>query len=83
YGIGFFEYLLLSERLEAEPIPIFNSGMSCQVRGAEYCPIDEMEEWITNVLDFIEFANGPQTSFWGSKRVELGHPEPFDVKYIG
>ncbi|MFA6657139.1 MAG: carbohydrate binding domain-containing protein, partial [Mesotoga sp.] len=69
YGIGFFEYLLLSERLEAEPIPIFNSGMSCQVRGAEYCPIDEMEEWITNVLDFIEFANGPQTSFWGSKRV--------------
>ncbi|MDD4826048.1 MAG: alpha-L-arabinofuranosidase C-terminal domain-containing protein [Mesotoga sp.] len=83
YGIGFSEYLLLSERLEAEPIPIFNSGMSCQVRGAEYCPIDEMEEWITNVLDFIEFANGPQTSFWGSKRVELGHPEPFDVKYIG
>jgi len=83
YGIGFFEYLLLSERLEAEPIPIFNSGMSCQVRGAEYCPIDEMDEWIKNVLDFLEFANGPQNSFWGSKRVELGHPEPFNVKYVG
>ena len=83
YGIGFFEYLLLSERLDAEPIPIFNSGMSCQVRGAEYCPIDEMDEWIENVLDFIEFANGPQNSSWGSKRVELGHPEPFNVKYIG
>ena len=83
YGIGFFEYLLLSERLDAEPIPIFNSGMSCQVRGAEYCPIDEMDQWISNVLDFIEFANGPKNSFWGSKRVELGHPEPFNVKYIG
>jgi len=83
YGIGFFEYLLLSEHLEAEPIPIFNSGMSCQVRGAEYCPIDEMDEWIENVLDFIEFANGPKNSLWGSKRVELGHPEPFNVKYIG
>ncbi|PXF33909.1 alpha-N-arabinofuranosidase [Mesotoga sp. SC_NapDC] len=83
YGIGFFEYLLLSEHLEAEPIPIFNSGMSCQVRGAEYCPIDEMDEWIANVLDFIEFANGPKNSLWGSKRVELGHPEPFNVKYIG
>jgi len=83
YGIGFFEYLLLSEHLEAEPIPIFNSGMSCQVRGAEYCPINEMDEWIESLLDFIEFANGPQNSFWGSKRVELGHPEPFNVKYIG
>jgi len=83
YGIGFFEYLLLSERLDAEPIPIFNSGMSCQVRGAEYCPIDEMDQWIANVLDFIEFANGPKNSLWGSKRVELGHPEPFNVKYVG
>ncbi|CCU84218.1 MULTISPECIES: alpha-L-arabinofuranosidase C-terminal domain-containing protein [Mesotoga] len=83
YGIGFYEYLLLSEHLGAEPIPIFNAGMSCQVRGAEYCPMDEMDEWVQNVLDFIEFANGPSDSLWDSKRSELGHPEPFNVKYIG
>ena len=65
YGIGFYEYLLLSEHLGAEPIPIFNAGMSCQVRGAEYCPMDEMDEWVQNVLDFIEFANGAIRFFVG------------------
>ncbi|MCX7845462.1 MAG: carbohydrate binding domain-containing protein, partial [Dictyoglomaceae bacterium] len=83
YGIGFYEYLLLCEHLSAEPVPIFNAGMSCQVRGAEYCPIDQMKEWVQDVLDFIEFANGPINTYWGSIRASLGHPKPFNVKYIG
>lgn len=83
YGIGFYEYLLLCEHLGAEPVPIFNAGMSCQVRGAEYCPIDQMGEWIQDVLDFIEFANGPTDTSWGAIRASLGHPGSFNVKYIG
>ncbi|AEH51198.1 alpha-L-arabinofuranosidase C-terminal domain-containing protein [Pseudothermotoga thermarum] len=83
YGIGFYEYLLLAEYLGAEPVPIFNAGISCQVRGAEYCPVDELDEWIQDVLDFLEFANGPTDTYWGSIRAQLGHPETFNVKYIG
>lgn len=83
YGIGFYEYLLLCEHLKAEPVPIFNAGMSCQVRGAEYCPLDKMEEWVKDVLDFIEFANGSIDTYWGSIRASLGHPEPFNIKYVG
>ncbi|MBZ4649402.1 alpha-L-arabinofuranosidase C-terminal domain-containing protein [Thermosipho sp. (in: thermotogales)] len=82
-GIGFFEYLLLSEKLKAEPIPVFNAGMSCQVRGAEYCSSDELDIFIQDVLDFIEFANGSTQTTWGKVRASLGHPEPFNVKYIG
>ncbi|MEN2984202.1 MAG: alpha-L-arabinofuranosidase C-terminal domain-containing protein [Dictyoglomaceae bacterium] len=83
YGIGFYEYLLLCEHLSAEPVPIFNAGISCQVRGAEYCPIEQIKDWIQDVLDFIEFANGSINTYWGSIRASLGHPEPFNVKYIG
>ena len=83
YGIGFFEYLILAEYLGAEPVPIFNAGISCQVRGAEYCSMNTMDGWVQDVLDFIEFANGPTESSWGAKRAELGHPEPFNVTYIG
>jgi len=83
YGIGFYEYLLLCEYLGAEPVPIFNSGMSCQVRGAEYCPLEQMDEWVKDVIDFIEFANGSKETYWGSIRASLGHEKPFNVKYIG
>lgn len=83
YGVGFYEFLLLAEYLGAEPVPIFNAGISCQVRGAEFAPIENLDEWIQDVLDFLEFANGPVDSHWGSLRAKLGHPEPFNVKYIG
>lgn len=83
YGIGFYEYLLLCEYIGAEPVPIFNTGISCQVRGAEYCSMEGLKEWVQDILDFIEFANGPVSTHWGGIRASLGHPEPFKVKYIG
>lgn len=84
FGIGFYEYLLLCERLGAKPLPIFNAGMSCQVRsGTQYCPADQLDEWIQDVLDFLEFANGSVDTPWGAVRASLGHPEPFNVEYIG
>lgn len=83
YGLGFYEYFLLCEDLDAEPVPIVNAGLSCQVRGAEYVPMDQLGEWVQDALDLIEFANGPVDSTWGAVRAALGHPEPFDLKYLG
>lgn len=84
YGIGLYEYLLLAEYLGAEPLPILNPGMSWQgFQPVEICPLDKMDEWIDDALDLIEFANGPVTSEWGAVRASLGHPEPFDLKYLG
>lgn len=82
-GIGFYEYLLLCERLGAEPVPIFNPGISFQIESPEYATEEELEEWIQDVIDFLEFANGATDTHWGNMRASLGHPQPFNVKYIG
>ncbi|NVJ48633.1 MAG: alpha-L-arabinofuranosidase [Cytophagia bacterium] len=83
FGIGFFEYFQLSEDLGAEPLPILGCGMACQFNTGELVPMDEMEPYVQDALDLIEFANGPITSPWGKVRAEMGHPEPFNMKYIG
>lgn len=83
YGLGFYEYFQLCEDLGAKPVPIVNAGLSCQVRGAQYVPIEELDEWVQDALDLIEYANGPVDSPWGSKRAANGHPEPFDLEYLG
>ena len=46
-------------------------------------PMEDMDRYVQDVLDLIEYANGPVTSEWGAKRAEAGHPEPFNLKYIG
>lgn len=83
YGLGFFEYFLLSEDLGAEPLPILNCGMSCQFNAAEVVPLDELDPYIQDALDLIEFANGDVTSKWGALRASMGHPKPFNLHYIG
>jgi alpha-L-arabinofuranosidase len=83
FGLGFYEYFLLSEDLGAEPLPIINCGMACQYNSCELVPLDELEPYIQDALDLIEFANGPVTSQWGRLRSEMGHPEPFNLKYLG
>ena len=83
FGLGFYEYFLLANDLGAEPMPIINCGMACQYNTCELVPIDELEPYIQDALDLIEFANGPVTSEWGKLRAEMGHPEPFNLKYLG
>jgi alpha-N-arabinofuranosidase len=83
FGLGFYEYFLLSEDLNAEPVPIVNCGMACQYNTGELAPLDELDPFIQDALDLIEFANGPETSKWGKVRAEMGHPGPFHLKYIG
>ena len=83
FGLGFYEYFLLSEDLGAEPLPILSCGLACQFNTAEVVPMDELEPYVQDALDLIEFANGPVTSKWGKLRAEMGHPEPFNMKFIG
>ncbi|NMC40668.1 MAG: alpha-L-arabinofuranosidase, partial [Bacteroidales bacterium] len=83
FGLGFFEYFQLAEDIGAEPLPILNCGMSCQFNAAEVVPMNELDPYIQDALDLIEFANGPVTTKWGGLRASMGHPSPFNLKYIG
>ena len=83
YGLGFYEYFLLAEDLGAEPLPILNCGMACQFNSSELAPLNELDEYIQDVIDLIEFANGATTTKWGKLRADMGHPAPFNLKMVG
>jgi alpha-L-arabinofuranosidase len=83
FGLGYYEYFLLSEDIGAEPLPILNCGMACQFNSGELAPLDDLDHYIQDALDLIEFANAPATSVWGRKRAAMGHPAPFNLKMIG
>lgn len=97
FGLGFYEYFQLSEDIGAEPLPVLNVGMACQFNSAELVPVAKasgpnaggseknltLDDFIQDALDLIEFANGPANSFWGAKRVAMGHPAPFNMKFLG
>ena len=86
-GLGFYEYFRLAEEIGAEPLPIISCGMACQFQNDPAwnpdCPLDELDTYIQDALDLIEFANGSVRSKWGKVRAGMGHPEPFHLKYLG
>ncbi|MCX2680470.1 alpha-L-arabinofuranosidase [Galbibacter sp. EGI 63066] len=83
FGLGFFEYFQLSEDMGAEPLPILGCGIACQFNTGELVPMDELDPYVQDALDLIEFANGNTSTPWGKVRADMGHPEPFNMKYIG
>lgn len=92
-GLGYFEYFQFCEDIGAKPVPVVPAGCCCPNTGARWTglweqgqcglSLDEMPGYIQEVLDLIEWANGPATSPWGAKRAEQGHPEPFGLQYLG
>ena len=82
YGLGFYEYFLLCEDLGMAALPVVPIGVGCGFRCTEFVPLDEMGPHIQDALDLVEFANGPTTSKWGGLRAAMGHPEPFNMKFI-
>ncbi|MBQ3440270.1 MAG: carbohydrate binding domain-containing protein [Bacteroidales bacterium] len=86
-GLGFYEYFRLAEEIGAEPVPIVSCGMACQFQNdPEWhpnCSLEDLGTYIQDALDLIEFANGSPKSKWGKVRAEMGHPEPFGLKYLG
>ena len=85
YGLGFYEYFLLSEDIGAEPLPVLSCGLACQYQNDDesaHQPVGELRDYIDDALDLIEFANGDVSTEWGALRAEMGHPEPFGLKFI-
>ena len=93
-GLGYFEYFQFCEDLGMEPLPILPCGVSCQgtnggwgmwpTQAQDACPMEEMDEWVAEAMDLIEWANGdPATSKWAKMRADQGHPAPFNLKYLG
>jgi alpha-N-arabinofuranosidase len=91
-GLGYFEYFQFCEDIGAKPLPVLPAAVSCQNSGGTWriggtgqkaLPKEEMQDYIQEVLDLIEWANGPATSTWGAKRAAAGHPAPFNLQYIG
>lgn len=83
FGLGFFEYFQLAEDIGSEALPILNCGMACQFNSAEVVALDELDPYVQDALDLIEFANGDVTTKWGKMRADLGHPKPFNLKMMG
>ena len=83
FGLGFYEYFQLAEDIGAQPLPIVNCGMACQFNSSETAALDQLDEYVRDALDLIEFANGPATSPWGKIRAQMGHPEPFHLTMMG
>lgn len=98
-GLGYHEYFQFCEDIGAEPVPVVAAGVPCQnsgtcshhSKGELGCggqqggiPMEEMPQYVQDVLDLIEYANGDaRKTVWGKKRAEAGHPKPFNLKYIG
>ena len=89
YGLGFFEYFQLCEDFGCEPLPVISCGLSCQFQNPDptkpgvHVALDDLDSYIQDALDLVEFANGPVDSKWGKVRAEMGHPEPFNLKFLG
>ncbi|PZR24927.1 MAG: alpha-L-arabinofuranosidase [Citrobacter freundii] len=88
-GLGYFEYFQYCEDIGAEPVPVVAAGVPCQNSGVGGggqqggIPMAQMDEYVQDVLDLIEYANGDSKTKWGKIRAETGHPAPFNLKYIG
>ena len=77
-GLGFHELLQLTEDLGAEPLFVVNVGMG----HGWTVPYDQIEEYIDEAMDAIEYCNGDVTTEWGAKRAANGHPDPFNLRLI-
>jgi len=85
YGMGFFELFQLSEEIGAEPLPVISCGLSCQFQNKDdkaHVAVNNLDPYIQDALDLIEFANGDVNSKWGKLRSDMGHPASFNLKMI-
>ena len=85
FRLGYFEYLCLCEAIGAKPLPIVAAGVCCQNSdsGATAIPHMQMDEYVQDILDLIEFCNGGVDTPWGAVRAKLGHEKPFGLEMIG
>ena len=82
--VGFYEYFCLCEEIGALPVPVVHAGLLCQARDAKDPPLtmEETERYAQDILNLIDFALGDEGTEWGRVRIQMGHPEPFDLRYL-
>jgi alpha-L-arabinofuranosidase len=83
FGLGYHEYFQLAEDLGAEPLPVVFIGIVSCANPPPTVPMNELQPYIDDALNLIEYANGDVSTAWGAKRAANGHPEPFNLKYLG
>ena len=89
YGLGFYEFFLLSEEIGAQALPVLSCGLACQFQNDDkdeavcHVAVDDLQPYIDDALDLIEFANGGIDTKWGKLRADMGHPAPFNLQQIG
>ncbi|MGQ8338245.1 alpha-L-arabinofuranosidase C-terminal domain-containing protein [Sunxiuqinia sp. A32] len=88
-GLGYHEFYELCEYLNCDAMYVAPAGLACSFwlfkadEKDEYLHFDvDVQDYIQDALDAIEYAIGPVDSEWGSKRAANGHPKPFPLKYI-
>lgn len=83
-GLGYYEYFEFCEQLGAKPLPVLAAAVCCQNTpgGPQAIPLANLDQYIQDILDLVEFANGPADSPWGAVRARAGHPEPFGLEYL-
>jgi len=86
HGFGFYEFFLLCELFGSEPVPVLNAGMTCEIQSPKYIVFgmdsDEFKQAVQDALDLVEFARGDPDTYWGKVRADMGHEEPFHLRYI-
>ena len=89
YGLGFFEFFQLCEDFGCEALPVISCGLACQFQNdikdekTVHVALDDLDPYIQDALDLIEFANGDVNTTWGKVRADMGHPAPFNLHYLG
>lgn len=80
WGFGYHEFLQLCEDVGADGMFVANVGLSCEVRNGDYT--NDIQSFIQDICDAIEYAKGDVNTTWGAKRAAAGHPKPFNLKYV-
>lgn len=75
YNYGTDEFIEMCRRVGAEPLIVVNVGFPT------WNDDSKTHDYTQDVLDWIEYCNGPADSKWGKVRAANGHPEPYNVKY--
>src|SRR5664279_145190 len=79
-GLGLLEFLEWAEDMGAEPLLAVYAGYSLEGDHIDAGPL--LKPYVDDALNEIEYVIGDRNTYWGAKRVEDGHPEPFKLSYV-
>jgi alpha-N-arabinofuranosidase len=79
-GMGLLEFLKWCEDMHAEPVLAVYAGYS--LKGMHVNPGPDLEPFVKEGLEEIEYVTGDTNTMWGAQRAKDGHPAPFKLEYV-